>query len=70
MTTTPDRLRLLHGTEAPLPELRPLRAGPVSLLLEAAVLAPQAAQLLALVGGQAVAALTRVELDLLGPVPK
>ena len=34
MTTTPDRLRLLHGTEAPLPELRPLRAGPVSLLLD------------------------------------
>jgi D-apionolactonase len=34
MTTTPDRLRLLHGTEAPLPELRPLRAGPVTLLLD------------------------------------
>jgi hypothetical protein len=34
MSTTPDRLRLLHGTEAPLPELRPLRAGPVSLLLD------------------------------------
>ena len=34
MSTTPDRLLLLHGTEAPLPELRSLRAGPVSLLLD------------------------------------
>ena len=34
MSTTPDRLRLLHGTEAPLQELRPLRAGPVTLLLD------------------------------------
>jgi hypothetical protein len=29
-----DRLRLLHGTDAPLPEMRVLRAGPVSLLLD------------------------------------
>ncbi len=34
MSTTPERLRLLHGTEAPLPALRPLRAGPVTLLLD------------------------------------
>lgn len=34
MITTFDRLRLLHGTEVPLPDLRPLRAGPVSLLLD------------------------------------
>jgi D-apionolactonase len=34
MSMTPDRLRLLHGTEAPLAELRSLRAGPVSLLLD------------------------------------
>ncbi len=33
-TIAPDRLRLLHGTEAPLQELRPLRAGPVSLFLD------------------------------------
>ena len=34
MTTTPDRLRLLRGTDVPPPALRPLRAGPVSLLLD------------------------------------
>ena len=34
MTLSPDRLRLLHGTEAPLPELRTLRAGPVTMLLD------------------------------------
>lgn len=34
MTLTRDRLRLLHGTEAPLTEMRPLRAGPVTLLLD------------------------------------
>ena len=27
-------LRLLHGTDEPFPELRPLRAGPVSLFLD------------------------------------
>jgi len=32
--TSPDSLRLLHGTAAPLVELRPLRAGPVTLLLD------------------------------------
>jgi len=31
---SPDRLRLLHGTEVPLPELRTLRAGPVTMLLD------------------------------------
>jgi len=31
---SPDRLRVLHGTEAPLPELRTLRAGPVTMLLD------------------------------------
>src|SRR5262245_25022509 len=34
MMRTPDRLRLLHGSDAAPPELRPLRAGPVSLLLD------------------------------------
>ena len=31
---TRDSLRLLHGTDHPLQELRPLRAGPVDLLLD------------------------------------
>ncbi|MFN0156058.1 MAG: hypothetical protein ACKVUT_16925 [Gaiella sp.] len=34
MTTDPARLRLLHGTDAPLAEMRTLRAGPVTLLLD------------------------------------
>ncbi len=34
MTMTPDRLRLLHGTDAPLSEMRTLRAGPVTMLLD------------------------------------
>jgi D-apionolactonase len=34
MTIAPESLRILHGTDAPIPELRPLRAGPVSLLLD------------------------------------
>ena len=34
MTISPDRLRLLHGTDAPLAEMRALQAGPVSLLLD------------------------------------
>ena len=34
MSTRPDTLRLLHGTEQPIPELRRLRAGPVTLLLD------------------------------------
>ena len=34
MTMTPDRLRLLHGTDAPLTELRVLRAGPARVLLD------------------------------------
>lgn len=34
MTLTPDRLRLLHGTDAPLADMRVLRAGPVTLLLD------------------------------------
>src|SRR5512132_392388 len=33
-TIAPERLRLLHGTDAPLTELRLLRAGSVSLLLD------------------------------------
>jgi hypothetical protein len=33
-TTTTDRLRLLHGTDAPLADMRELRAGPVTLLLD------------------------------------
>ena len=34
MMPSPDSLRLLHGTDAPFAELRRLRAGPVSLLLD------------------------------------
>jgi D-apionolactonase len=34
MMPMPDSLRLLHGSEAAPSELRPLRAGPVSLLLD------------------------------------
>jgi hypothetical protein len=34
MTVSPDRLRLLHGTDAPLPDMRALRAGPVTMLLD------------------------------------
>ena len=34
MTISPDRLRLLHGTDAPFPELRVLRAGPARALLD------------------------------------
>ncbi|HET9243495.1 MAG TPA: hypothetical protein VFN99_08625, partial [Gaiella sp.] len=34
MTIEPETLRLLHGTDDPIPELHPLRAGPVSLLLD------------------------------------
>jgi len=31
---SPDRLRLLHGSDAPIPEPRSLRAGPVTMLLD------------------------------------
>jgi D-apionolactonase len=34
MTISPDRLRLLHGTDAPFPELRVLQAGPARMLLD------------------------------------
>jgi hypothetical protein len=34
MTISPDRLRLLHGTDAPFPELRLLHAGPARALLD------------------------------------
>lgn len=34
MTGSPDRLRLLHGTDAPFPELKLLRAGPARALLD------------------------------------
>ena len=34
MTFSPDRLRRLHGTEAPLSNMRTLRAGPVTMLLD------------------------------------
>ena len=34
MTISLDHLRLLHGTDAPLPDLRPLRAGPARVLLD------------------------------------
>ncbi len=34
MTVSPDRLRLLHGTDSPLAEMRTLRAGPVTMLLD------------------------------------
>jgi D-apionolactonase len=33
-TLSPERLRLLHGSADPLPQMRALRAGPVSLLLD------------------------------------
>lgn len=34
MSGDSERLRVLHGTAAPLAEPRPLRAGPVALLLD------------------------------------
>ena len=34
MSISHDRLRLLHGTDAPFSEMRTLRAGPVSMLLD------------------------------------
>src|SRR3954462_15937875 len=34
MTLTPDRLRLLHGTDAPVADMRLLRAGPATVLLD------------------------------------
>ena len=34
MTTSPDRLRLLHGSDSPLPELQVLHAGPARVLLD------------------------------------
>jgi hypothetical protein len=34
MRFTPDRLRLLHGTDAPFAEMRLLRAGPATVLLD------------------------------------
>jgi D-apionolactonase len=34
MTVSPDRLRLLHGTDAPFPELQVLRAGSAQALLD------------------------------------
>ncbi len=34
MSISRDRLRLLHGTDAPFSEMRTLRAGPVSMLLD------------------------------------
>jgi len=34
MTMTAERLRLLHGSAAPLPDLQTLRAGPVTMLLD------------------------------------
>ena len=34
MTMTAERLRLLHGSAAPIPEMRTLRAGPVTMLLD------------------------------------
>jgi hypothetical protein len=34
MTLTADRLRLLHGTEAPFAEMRLLRAGPATVVLD------------------------------------
>jgi hypothetical protein len=34
MTMTAERLRLLHGSAAPIAEMRPLRAGPVTMLLD------------------------------------
>ncbi len=34
MSISPDRQRLLHGTDAPFPEMRTLHAGPVSMRLD------------------------------------
>jgi D-apionolactonase len=34
MSVPPDRLRLLHGTDKPFPDLRVLRAGPARVLLD------------------------------------
>ena len=34
MTLTPDRLRLLHGTDVPFADMRLLRAGPATVLLD------------------------------------
>ena len=34
MTMTAERLRLLHGSAAPIAEMRSLRAGPVTMLLD------------------------------------
>ncbi len=34
MTFTPDRLRLLHGTDVPFADMRLLRAGPATVLLD------------------------------------
>ena len=34
MTMTAERLRLLHGSDAPIAEMRSLRAGPVTMLLD------------------------------------
>ena len=34
MTMTADRLRLLHGSTAPVAEMRALHAGPVTVLLD------------------------------------
>ena len=34
MTMSADRLRLLHGSATPIPEMRALRAGPVTMLLD------------------------------------
>ena len=34
MSLTADRLRLLHGSSEPLAQMRPLRAGPVTVLLD------------------------------------
>ncbi len=34
MTLTPDRLRLLHGTDEPFADMRLLRAGPATVLLD------------------------------------
>ena len=34
MSSTPDRLRLLHGTDVPFADMRLLRAGPATVLLD------------------------------------
>lgn len=34
MTASPGSLQLLHGSDSPIPEMRVLRAGPVSMLLD------------------------------------